>query len=349
MKESRATKANDPPPIASLQSSGSRPFWSVMIPTFNPRRDYLEQAIGSVISQGFGPEEMEIVVVDDCSTEVDVASLVESIAGSRVTFQRNRSNLGLAGCWNSCIERSRGEWIHILHQDDYVGEAFYGRLRSLAELHPQVGLLATRSFMVDENGVITSVTPRVTSLEKGGKVIDDFFYQTPIQCPGVVVRRRCYEEVGGFREDLKYALDCEMWARAISAKAGSVASEVLAYYRTDAENQSRRLWRSGEALADYARLNLLFSSRYEGFDATKGRRKLMEMARSGEARMLELGDIEGARVCRKYWKKNAPLDVHFHVFADNLIHLMNRWLVTLAQGTSKLRNGNSRPLGRRSV
>ena len=197
MKSSSAPSFPVPPPIAPRQSGGSRPYWSVMIPTFNPRRDYLEQAIGSVISQGFGPEEMEIVVVDDCSTEVDVASLVESIAGSRVTFQRNRSNLGLAGCWNSCIERSRGEWIHILHQDDYVGEAFYGRLRSLAELHPQVGLLATRSFLMDEDGVITGVMKRVLSLENGGHVIEEFFYETPIQCPGVVMRRRCYEEVGG--------------------------------------------------------------------------------------------------------------------------------------------------------
>jgi glycosyltransferase involved in cell wall biosynthesis len=288
---------------------------------------------------------MEIVVVDDCSSDVDVASLVESIAGSRVTFQRNKSNLGLAGCWNSCIERSRGEWIHILHQDDYVDEAFYRRLRVLAELHPEVALLATRSFMVDENGVITSVTPRVLSLEKGGNVIDEFFYHTPIQCPGVVVRRRCYEEVGGFREDLKYTLDCEMWARTIKAKAGFVTSDVLAYYRADAENQSRKLWKSGEALADIAKLNAFFANRYEEFDAMKAQRRLMEMARSGEERMLQLGEIEGARACREYWKTNAPIDFHFRVFAKNLMRLMNRWLVKFTQGASKLRNRNSQSLG----
>lgn len=327
MKELCAANTSDPPRIAPLRSSGNRPFWSVMIPTFNPRRDYLEQAIGSVINQGHGPEEMEIVVVDDCSHEVDVASLVESIAGSRVAFQRNMSNLGLAGCWNSCIERSRGEWIHILHQDDYVAKAFYKCLRGFAELHPEVGFLATRSFMVDENGVITGVMPRVPSLEKGGNAVGEFFYYTPVQCPGVVVRRRCYEEVGGFRGDLKYLLDCEMWARAINAGAGIVSSEVLAYYRGNAENQSGRLWRSGEALEDYARLYALFSNWYEGFDAANAQRMLIAMARGGEQRMLQLGDIEAARVYREYWKTNAPIDVHFRIFAKNLIRLTNPWLV----------------------
>lgn len=340
MKESCAVNATDPPRIAPLQSSGSRPFWSVMIPTFNPRRDHLEQAIGSVIGQRYGPEEMEIVVVDDCSSEMDVASLVQSIAGSRVTFKRNERNLGLAGCWNSCIEHSRGEWVHILHQDDYVGETFYRHLKGLAESHPDVGLLATRSFAVDGNGVIISVTSRVSSLENGGNAIEEFFYHTPIQCPGVVVQRSCYEEVGGFREELKYVLDCEMWARAIKAKSGFVTSEILSYYRSDTENQSIRLWRSGEALEDLARLNAIFADRYEEFDATKAQRKLIQMARSGEAWMMQRGDIEGARACREYWKTNAPIDVHFRVFARKLIHLVNRWLDMFAKGSSKLRERN---------
>ena len=150
---------------------------------------------------------------------------------------------------------------------------------------------------------------------------------------------------GGFREDLKYTLDCEMWARAIKAKGGFVTSEVLAYYRTDTENQSRRLWRSGEALADIAKLNTLFANRYEGFNAMKARRMLMEIARYGEQRSLRLGDIQGARACREYWKANAPIDVHLRVFAKNLMHLASRCIVTFAQVSSKVLDRNSQPLG----
>ena len=99
-------KPSDPIAIPPVTLDNALPFWSVMIPTYNPRRDYLEQALSSVLSQDPGQDKMQIEVVDDCSTGQDVANLVWSIAGDRVTFSKTPSNLGLAGCWNACAERS---------------------------------------------------------------------------------------------------------------------------------------------------------------------------------------------------------------------------------------------------
>jgi glycosyltransferase involved in cell wall biosynthesis len=94
-----------------------------MVPAYNPRRDYLEETLRNVLSQDPGPEKMQLEVVDDCSPDVDVEMLVKAIAGERVAFSKTLGNLGLAGCWNACIERSVGEWVHILHQDDMVSRA----------------------------------------------------------------------------------------------------------------------------------------------------------------------------------------------------------------------------------
>ncbi|MBK8553003.1 MAG: glycosyltransferase [Ignavibacteria bacterium] len=49
-----------------------RPLWSVMIPTFNPKEHFIIQAINSVLVQDPGQEKMQIEVVDDCSSKVDV-------------------------------------------------------------------------------------------------------------------------------------------------------------------------------------------------------------------------------------------------------------------------------------
>ena len=92
---------------------------------------------------------MEIEVVDDCSTKVDVASMVKDIAGERVAYFRNHDDLGLAGCWDTCIARAKGALVHMLHQDDYVLPGFYNRLDTAAQSHPEIGLLASRSFLVD--------------------------------------------------------------------------------------------------------------------------------------------------------------------------------------------------------
>ena len=169
-----------------------------------------------VLAQDAGPDRMQIEVVDDCSTKVDVISLVRSIAGDRVTYFRNSTNLGLAGSWNTCIERAHGVWVHILHQDDYVGAGFYKRIEEAASAHPEVKLVATRSFVVNSQGIIDQVGPRIPPLENGGRSVSDFYYKNPLWFPGVVVQRDCYEDCGGFRTDLIFALDVEMWTRAIS-------------------------------------------------------------------------------------------------------------------------------------
>ena len=121
------------PAIQVLPDDDSRPFWSVMIPTYNPRADYLEETLHSVLQQDPGPEEMQIEVVDDCSKDSAASKITGGIGAGRVTFHRESENRGLANNWNRCIERARGHWAHILHHDDIVLPGFYDLLRKGAE------------------------------------------------------------------------------------------------------------------------------------------------------------------------------------------------------------------------
>src|SRR5579872_4175700 len=98
-----------PPVIAPLGSTEPRPFWTVMIPTYN-RSTYLERTLRSVLAGDPGPEVMQIEVVDDASTVDDPEPVVRRVGGDRVSFFRQPRNLGLVGSWNSCIERAVGEW-----------------------------------------------------------------------------------------------------------------------------------------------------------------------------------------------------------------------------------------------
>ena len=285
----------------------SGPFWSVMIPTYNPRSDYLEQALLSVLARDPGQNLMQIEVVDDCSTQVDVVALVRSIAGDRVIFSRTSENLGLAGNWNTCISRASGEWVHILHQDDFVLPEFYKRLEQVAASHPEVSLIATRSFFVDGDGVVEGITDRVRSLEGGGSDASELYYYSPFQCAGVVVRRSFYQGHGGFRQDLKYALDCEMWTRVVSLCSGIVTTDVLSAYRRSQANETKRLVRTTEALQDLTRLSAIFEARYQDFDTKKMRRNICGMAIMFSERFTEMGDHDAALLNLRYWRENAPL------------------------------------------
>jgi glycosyltransferase involved in cell wall biosynthesis len=283
-----------------------RPFWSVMIPTYRPPLNFLKQALDGLLVQALG-EEMHIEVVDDCSLDVDVEAMVRSIAGSRVSFYKTPKNLGLTGCWNLCIERARGHWIHLLHQDDWVLPGFYERLSQEARLHPDISLLATRSFFVDDDGVILGVSERLEELEGGGREVKRFFYHTPLYCAGVVIKRKFYELHGGFRADLDFVLDCEMWTRAISNGGGLVVPEVLSCYRIASGTETGRLARSAETLRDIERLNDLFAERYPGFDREKAVERVCELALRQRDQFAKNGERDAAAASHAHWKRLVPV------------------------------------------
>lgn len=277
-----------------------------MVPTYNPPANFLQQALKSILQQDPGSGRMQIEVVDDCSPNADVKKMVESIGGGRVAFSQTPKNSGLAGCWNTCIARARGEWVHILHQDDYVLPGFYQKLESIAAQHPQVNLLSTRSFFVDGQGIIWRMTERLTRLENGGQAVDDFFCGSPIQCAGVAVRRSFYETHGGFLPELKYTIDCEMWTRAISSGGGVVAPDVLSCYRLFGEGETGRLSRSAEMFKDMTRLNDLFAERYVNFDRHRADVYLCNLTMEKFEGFKQKGDFETAKAIKDYWLQVTP-------------------------------------------
>jgi len=71
----------NPPVIPPLKEAGSpRPFWSVMIPTYNPRSNFWRNA-DEHPSADPGPDQMQIEVVDDGSND-DTASEVTRRVGA---------------------------------------------------------------------------------------------------------------------------------------------------------------------------------------------------------------------------------------------------------------------------
>jgi Glycosyl transferase family 2. len=64
-----------------------------MIPTYDPRADYLDETLNSVLRQDPGPDQMQIEVVDDCSPHRAPVELVRWIAGDRVQFIANQRTM----------------------------------------------------------------------------------------------------------------------------------------------------------------------------------------------------------------------------------------------------------------
>lgn len=242
-----------PPKIGPPPQTGQRPFWSVMIPAYN-RTQYLEKTLRSVLSQDPGPEQMQIEVVDDASNVEDPEPIVRRVAGDRVSFVRNPHNLGLMPNFNNCIERSRGYWVHILHTDDLVLPGFYERLRAPLEAQSEIGAAFCRFATIDEDErwVCTS---ELESPKKG--ILPDFIGKIGaaqrIAFPSVVVRRSVYEQLGGFRLDLPYTADWEMWIRITAHYPIWYEPTTLATWRVHSKSASAGFKNRGEDVTDMRR------------------------------------------------------------------------------------------------
>jgi glycosyltransferase involved in cell wall biosynthesis len=276
-----------------------------MIPTYNCAR-YLRQTLTSVLAQAPGPDQMQIEVVDDGSTVDDPAAVVRQWGQGRVAFHRNSQNQGVTKNFNVCLQRSRGHLVHILHGDDYVLPGFYQRIKAAAEKYPSAALLATRSFDIDADNVILHVAPRLRDLETAAHAVESFFYTTPIQTPGVVMRRDFYEQHGGFDLRLAHTADCEMWARAIGLASGCITPEVLACYRTFPGNDSGHLARTAGNLHDIERLNQIFAARYPAFDSKKAARRVWHTARQQIRHFNRQGDAPALAANLLYWQTQVP-------------------------------------------
>lgn len=225
-----------------------------MIPVYNPG-DYLKETLLSVLSQAPGPEEMEIEVVDNCSTGDDPEALVRAIGGGRVRFHRHPENIGAIENFNACVARAKGEWVHILHGDDTVRPGFYAHARDAARAHPDLAAIACRVIYIDGDGVWMGLSELES--HKPGVADEDFarrqLIEQRIQFAGMVVKRSAYEEFGAFRPELKHCADWDMWNRIIVQRPVYYTPEPLACYRLHGAADSAQQVRTGENVIDERR------------------------------------------------------------------------------------------------
>jgi GT2 family glycosyltransferase len=197
---------------------------------------------------------MEIAVLDDASDSETARLIVERVGAGRVDCIRHATHLGISGNWNACVGRARGHWVHILHQDDLLRPGFYHRLSEGITACPSVGAAFCRDMVVDSEGRGRR-TQRLLRDTPGmlDTWIDHVFLALRLRASALVVKRSVYETLGGFREDLHYALDWDMWKRIAAAYPLWYEPAMLACYRWHRASATGGFVRSGRNIAEIGR------------------------------------------------------------------------------------------------
>ncbi|KQC04384.1 MAG: hypothetical protein APR53_03295 [Methanoculleus sp. SDB] len=234
----------------------NEPLVSICIPTFNRAR-MVGKAIESALNQTY--THIEVIIVDNASTDT-IEDVVASFPDTRVKFFKNEKNLGLFGNFNRCIDLAHGEYIHILHSDDYINENFTETCVSFLESHPDVWLTCTSQRAVSADTIQEynySENNIVFEAPEGFKRL--LSERSFISCPSVMVRRGLYEQTGVFSLEYPYSGDYYQWLKVAREFSIAYISNAWVYYRRGEHSESYRLlFRSPlgylDTLKIYARL-----------------------------------------------------------------------------------------------
>jgi glycosyltransferase involved in cell wall biosynthesis len=207
------------PSKENVPVGGSATAVSVVIPCFNLGA-FLPEAVESVWTQTCPP--VEIIVVDDGSTDDETLRVLAELRRSGLTVLRT-DNRGVSAARNYGTSTARGEHILLLDADDVLLPRFLEETVLRLNETPAAGFVTTNYERFGEHGGIQELYDYdpITLLWRGGIIPSS-----------TVFRRVCWEQIQGFREDLRAMNDREFWISIVeSGWTWALVREPLCRYR----------------------------------------------------------------------------------------------------------------------
>lgn len=186
---------------------------TVITPAYNVG-PWIGAAIDSVLAQT--ETRFEYVVVDDGSTD-DTADVVRARAATDPRIRLVRvENGGSGAARNRALAESSAPFVAFLDGDDRWHPQFLAHmLETLHTAPPGVGMAYCHTRVMLESGQVVALR-----WQPAGRVdVDKQLVENnpPHNGSSLMVRRACFDQVGGFDSSLPSAVDFEMWLRIATA------------------------------------------------------------------------------------------------------------------------------------
>ena len=184
------------------------PKVSICIPTFNQTK-YLRKTLDSIFEQDY--LDYEVVISDD-STEGDVFKLVESygLRGHKIKYYKNNVSLGSPENWNYAVEKATGEYIKIMHHDDwFTTNESLGLFVSFFENNDKLSFVFSGSKISDPTGKIRYHQMTDFQFDFLSNNLSSIFRANLIGAPSAVMYKRDLNLK--FDRELKWLVDIEFY------------------------------------------------------------------------------------------------------------------------------------------
>lgn len=193
------------------------PTVSVILTSFN-HGQFIREAIESVLNQTF--QDFELIIWDDASDD-NSWEVIRSCCDPRIKAFRNEQNKGpVFGVNKAIFEIAQGKYIAIHHSDD-VWELNKLKVQvDFLESNLNIGAVFSNALPTDERGLpLSDPGHRYYDLfdqpnRSRHEWLRHFFLVGNALChPSILIRKKCYEDCGSYRESLAQMPDFDMWVR----------------------------------------------------------------------------------------------------------------------------------------
>jgi glycosyltransferase involved in cell wall biosynthesis len=213
-----------------------KPAVTVLIDTYNHER-FIEEAIVSVLEQDFPRSDLEVVVVDDGSTD-RTAELVAKFE-PRVRLIR-KANGGQASAFNAGIPESHGEIISFLDGDDWWKKHKLSAVVEAIDTEPSVGMVGNGIIMAHLNGRQQWETLRAglrfqANTLEGARVFRK--RKSFLGTSRMTIRTEVLRRIGPVPEALMVQADEYLFTLAAVLAEAKILPEALTYYRLHDSNR----------------------------------------------------------------------------------------------------------------
>jgi glycosyltransferase involved in cell wall biosynthesis len=200
------------------------PVVSVITPTYN-RATFIIQAVESVLAQSF--QNWEMIIVDDGSTDPTRDQLEPYLKDPRIHYLY-QNNQGQSRARNTALECARGRFIGFLDSDDVWYPRKLERQIAILETDQSVAIVHSDESQIDEHGRDIEVS---NMRRYSGWITPQLLADNSVSITTALVRRECFDEMGGMDSTLPVADDYELWLRLSARYRFCYLPERLAAYR----------------------------------------------------------------------------------------------------------------------
>ena len=207
-------------------SSSVKPGWVTAVVASYNHAEFLAQRMDTLLAQTY--ENLQILVIDDCSTDHSLEVLRRYQSHSNVTLIVREVNGGWAAVSNQGLEMATGEFVIFANCDDACDPQMIQRLVDAMTGNPTAGIAFCRSLLVDEHNTVLGDdfvirepsfrTRCATDTLLTGYEMNRFLLHSCVipNLSAALIRTACFSLVGHLSSSYRVCCDWDLYFRIVA-------------------------------------------------------------------------------------------------------------------------------------